>query len=149
MDFRYSKMTFAIKKRKRGDRGGKKRRFRSISRLAQLLKAKDYASNLLIGKHSSCYLSFSGFLAYITFSFLAVHFNRATCMKPVRFVWRSKTLILATSINAPRKLCQIYRRPHLHGRIMRDEVAIKGCSKASPTYESYEDGTVKVFFFLF
>lgn len=27
---------------------------------------------------------------------------------------------------------------------MRYEVAIKkGCSKASPTYESYEDGTIK------
>lgn len=32
----------------------------------------------------------------------------------------------------------------IHNRIMRYEVAIKkGCSKASPTYESYEDGTVK------
>lgn len=31
----------------------------------------------------------------------------------------------------------------IHNRIMRYEVAIKGCSKASPTYESYEDGTIK------
>jgi hypothetical protein len=56
-------MTLAIKKRKRRRSKSEGRR-EGLGQSVDLLsfqESQDYASNLLIGKHSSCYLSFSGF----------------------------------------------------------------------------------------